>query len=197
MYRDRAAVHPVLGQHRPDLIRVDLGQWYRVTDSNLPSALSTYLDLITHPSSLLPLHSDGRRLLVEPDPETLQFVGQNSEIIQWFEHVEDDEDEVAGSGNGDDLTTTTFAIFGSFDNTCGSATSAQKRGIKRTWQIQDLYSGAVVLESTRNGGEGGELVAGDFGMCAPDCQRTYHRAEVRHTSIWTSAWISPIPLALL
>lgn len=128
MYRDRAAVHPVLGQHRPDLVRVDLGQRHCVTDGNLPSALSTFPNFVTHPSGLLPLHSNRRRLLVEPNAETLQFVGENSEIVQGFEHIEDNEDQVARSSDGDDLTTTTFAVFGSFDNTCQSAAIRRRGG---------------------------------------------------------------------
>lgn len=54
-----------------------------------------------------------------------------------------------------------------------------------------------MLKSTRNSSEGGEFVAGDFGMCAPDHQLMPIAADVRHTSIWTSAWISPTPSAML
>lgn len=57
------------------------------------------------------------RVLVNADTEAFEFVLNNSFVSEGFVDVEDDEDKMAGFGNGNDLTATTFAIFGSLDNT--------------------------------------------------------------------------------
>lgn len=71
----------------------------------------------THTSSLPLLHCDRRRLLVEPDSETLQLICDDLQVVERLQHVQDDKDQVARSGDSDDLSTTTFTIFGTFNNT--------------------------------------------------------------------------------
>lgn len=57
------------------------------------------LEIGTH-TALIPLFDhDLRPILVQPDPESIQLVLQDREIVQRLEDVEDDEDEVAGSGD--------------------------------------------------------------------------------------------------
>jgi hypothetical protein len=75
------------------------------------------LERITHSSVLLLPDGNPRGLLVQPNSETFQLIRQNSQILQWFQHVQDDENQVTCSGDGDNLSTSTFSVFGSFDNT--------------------------------------------------------------------------------
>jgi hypothetical protein len=159
MYRDSAVVHPVFRQNSPYLVIVNLGQRHSITDCNLISAFS--FEWKTYPSALLLLDGDGWRLLVQSDTEAFQLVRQNSEIIERLQHIQNNKNQVAGSRNGDDLPTTTFTVLGSLNDTC----PVSWRVINRlTRQIEDLYSGAVMLQSTRYSCQCGELVAGDFGV---------------------------------
>ena len=45
---------------------------------------------------------NGGWTLVESDTETFEFALDDCLITERFEHVEDDEDEVASTGDGDD-----------------------------------------------------------------------------------------------
>ena len=71
----------------------------------------------THTASLPLLHSNRRWLLVQPDTETFQLVGDNFQIVERFQYIQNDKDQVARSGNGNDLATTTFTVLGSLNNT--------------------------------------------------------------------------------
>lgn len=53
--------------------------------------------VFTYTTLLPPLHSDIRWLLVQSDTKAFQFVRKNAEIVERFEHIQDDEDEVTGS----------------------------------------------------------------------------------------------------
>jgi hypothetical protein len=97
----------------------------------------------THPSALLLPDRDVRRLLVQPDSKPFQLICEDRQVDQGLEHVEDDENEVTGPGDGNDLSPTTFAVLCTLND---------------TGQIEDLYSGAVVVERSRDGGEGCEFV---------------------------------------
>ena len=109
----------------------------------------------THAASLLPLHCNLGRLLVQPQPERAELVLQNRQIVQRFQHVEHDEDEVTRPGNSDDLPASAFAVLGAFDN---------------ARQIEHLDTRAVVCEGAGDGGEGRKFVRGRLGVGAAVCQ---------------------------
>jgi hypothetical protein len=100
---------------------IDLCERYSICDSKLPhnqyEQLARRGGSCTYPSVVLLLYSDGRWLLVQPDSEPLQLIGEDRKIDQGFQNVENDEDQITGSGYSDDLSTTTFTVFGSFYNT--------------------------------------------------------------------------------
>lgn len=80
--------------------------------------------LIAYTSRLPLLDADSWGFLIQPDPETFQFIGDDFEIVERFQYVEDDKNQVARSGDSDDLSTSTFTIFGSFNDTFLSAKCA-------------------------------------------------------------------------
>lgn len=57
------------------------------------------------------------RLLVQPQPKSFQLVLQQLLVLQRLEHVQDYEDQTAGAGHCDDLTTSTLAVFCSLNDT--------------------------------------------------------------------------------
>jgi hypothetical protein len=61
------------------------------SERNGTSTGSTYTTLF--PS----LYGDIRWLLVQPDSKAFQFVGEDAEIVERFENVQYDEDEVTSS----------------------------------------------------------------------------------------------------
>lgn len=75
------------------------------------------MDWTPHASALLSPHRDSWWLLVEPYAEALELVGEDGEIFQRLQDVENNEDQVACPGNRYDLTSSTFAVFGPFNNT--------------------------------------------------------------------------------
>lgn len=57
------------------------------------------------------------RILVDSDTEALELVFDDSFVSERFVDVEDNEDKMARLGNSNDLTTSTFAVLGSLDDT--------------------------------------------------------------------------------
>ncbi len=57
------------------------------------------------------------RILIDSDTEALELVLDDSFVGEGFIDVEDDEDKMARLGNGNDLTTSTFAVLGPLDDT--------------------------------------------------------------------------------
>jgi len=53
----------------------------------------------TYTTSFSLLDGDIGWLLVQSNTDTLQFVGQDSQIVQGLQYVEHDEDQIACSGN--------------------------------------------------------------------------------------------------
>lgn len=125
MDRHGTARHSVLVEHRPDLGWVDFGERDSVGDGHLKVSATRTRAGGTYTPSLSPFDGDCRRLLVETDAETFQLVDDDFEIVEGFQDVEHDKDEVACPGDGDDLSTSTFTIFGSLDDTSSSARSVE------------------------------------------------------------------------
>lgn len=57
------------------------------------------------------------RRLVDADAETFQFGLDNTFVSQRLVDVQNDEDQMAGLGDGNDLTTSTTTVLGTFNNT--------------------------------------------------------------------------------
>jgi hypothetical protein len=108
---------------------VDMSQWLSGCDGD-----TTLVLLLEH---------DVGRLLIDANAKALQFVFDHSLVNQWLVHIKDDENQVASLGHRNNLSTTTLAIFGTFDN---------------TWKIENLNLGAIVHHLTGDSREGCELV---------------------------------------
>lgn len=61
----------------------------------------------------------------------------------WLGGVQHHEHQIGSTRHGDDLATTPLALGGALND---------------TRQVQQLYVGALVLDHTRNAGQGGELI---------------------------------------
>lgn len=92
---------------------------------------------------ILLLENNVGGLLVDSDTETFQFAFNDLLVDQRLVHVEDNENEVAGLGHGNNLSTTTFTILGTLNN---------------TRKIENLNFGAIVHNLTGHGSEGCEFV---------------------------------------
>lgn len=88
-----------------------------------------------------------RRLLVESDSEALKLVLDDLLMSHGPGRIEDNDNQITGSGHGNNLLASTLAVLGSLNN---------------TRQVQQLDLGAFVVENTRDTGQSGELVCCDF-----------------------------------
>jgi hypothetical protein len=91
-----------------------------------------------HPSPLLALERNLRRLLVQPNAKPLQLVLNQALVRDGLERVEDDEDEVAGARGADHLPPAALAVFSALDD---------------AGQVQQLDLGALVADDARDAGE--------------------------------------------
>lgn len=66
---------------------------------------------------VLLLERDIGRLLVDSDPEALEFGLDDALVCEGLVDVEDNEDEMAGLGHGNDLPASATAVFGALDDT--------------------------------------------------------------------------------
>ena len=81
----------------------DVGQRNGVRDAN-----TTFVFL---------LEDNVWRIFVDSDTEAFKLILDDSFVSEGFVDVEDNEDKMAGLGNGNDLTTSTFAVLSSLDDT--------------------------------------------------------------------------------
>jgi len=89
------------------------------------------------------LEDNIRWFLVYPNSETFQLVLDDLLIGQGLIHIEDNEDEMASLGDGDNLSSTTFAILGSLND---------------TGQIENLDFSSVIHQLSGDGRQGREFV---------------------------------------
>ena len=94
-------------------------------------------------SLVLFLEDDVWRLLVDSNPESFKLGFDDSLVCEGLVDIQDDEYQMAGLGNRNDLATTAFAVLCALND---------------TWQIQHLDVGAIVLNLARHGRKGRELV---------------------------------------
>eukprot|EP00166_Cyanidium_caldarium_P005988 ctg_769.g371 len=92
-------------------------------------------------------HHNARRSLVQPDAEPLQLLLNDALVDGRFGGVEHDQNEVAGTCHGDDLTAAAASLLGALDD---------------TRQVDQLNLGAAVIDIGGYGGERGKLVRGHF-----------------------------------
>jgi hypothetical protein len=99
---DGSAVQSVFRTDGSDLVLIDVGKRYGVGDRKLQIRSETVSDSRNdrwwaekaYPSSFSLLDGDVGRLLVQSDPDTLQFICQDLQIVQGLQDVEHDEDQV-------------------------------------------------------------------------------------------------------
>lgn len=87
-----------------------------------------------------------RWFLVDSNAEAFQFSLNDSLVRQWLVDVQDDEYQMTCFGDGDNLSSSTFAVLCSLDD---------------TWKIQHLDCCSVIHDLTRDGGQGGEFIGRD------------------------------------
>ena len=69
------------------------------------------------PSLVFLLEDDVGRRLVNPNAKSLQLRFDNSFVGQGFVHIKNDEDEMTGLCDRNDLSTSSFPVLGSLDDT--------------------------------------------------------------------------------
>lgn len=87
--------------------------------------------------------------LVDPDAESLEFSFNDPLVCERLVDVENNKDQMASFCNCDDLTTSTTAVLGAFNN---------------TRQVDHLQRCSVVGHLTRHTGQGCEFVCSRFRM---------------------------------
>lgn len=97
----------------------------------------------TYSSFVLFLEDNIRRLLVDTDTKTFKFSLDDSLVSQRLVDIEHDKNKMACLSNSYNLATSTFAIFGSLND---------------TGKIEHLDSCTVVLHLTGYSGQGRELI---------------------------------------
>ena len=85
-----------------------------------------------------------RRLFVDSNAETFELVLDDLFVRKGLVDIEDDEDKMASLSNSNDLSTSTFAILGSLDD---------------TWQIEHLNSSAIIQDLAGYRGQGSEFIS--------------------------------------
>lgn len=110
------------------------------------------------------LEGDVGGLLVEPDSEPFKLLLNELLVGDGLERVEHDEDEVAGTGHSDNLLTTTLTVLGTLDD---------------TGEIEELDTGALVVDDAGHAGEGCELVCGDGRVCVGELVQQGGLADTR------------------
>ena len=123
----------VLAQHGLDRVQVQLRVLRRARQRDA--------------AALLLAEADGRRPLVEPDPEPLELVLDQALVRERLEAVEHDQDQVAGPRRRDDLPPAPLAVLGALDD---------------PRQVQKLDLGAAVPDDARDARQRGELVGRDL-----------------------------------
>ena len=99
----------------------------------------------THASLVFLLEDDVRGLFVDPNAETFELSLDDPLVGKGLVDIQNDEDEMTCFSNGNDLTTATFSILRTLDD---------------TWKIEHLDLGAVVLHLTGYSGQSCELIRG-------------------------------------
>ena len=94
-------------------------------------------------SFVLFLEDNVGRILIDTYTEAFEFVLNDSFVSEGLVHIKNNENEMTGFGNSDDLTASTFAILGSLND---------------TGQIKHLNGCTIVLHLTRHSGQSGKLI---------------------------------------
>lgn len=114
---------------------VDMGQRHSIGD--------------TDAAFILFLEDDIWWLFIDTNTEAFKLIFDNSLLRQRLVDIKNDEYEMAGFGNGDHLSTSTFAVFGSLND---------------AGKVEHLNCSAIVLDLTRNCSQSRKLVSSN---CKP------------------------------
>lgn len=83
-------------------------------------------------------------LFIDTNAEAFKLILDDSLLRQRLIDIKNDEYEMAGFGNGDHLSTSTFAVFGSLND---------------SGKVEHLNCSAIVLDLTRNCSQSRKLVS--------------------------------------
>ena len=81
---------------------------------------------------------------VQSDTDFLQFSWDLNSVLFGFCSIQDHQDKIRIFGNGNDLSSSTFSFSGTFND---------------TGKIQKLDFGIIVVDDTRNAGQGGKFIS--------------------------------------
>lgn len=98
-----------------------------------------------HTSLVLLLKDDVGRLFVDSNAKAFELRLDDPLIGKGLVHIQNDEDQMTGFSDSNDLTTATFSIL---------------RTLNNTREIEHLDLGAVILNLTGYSGQGCEFVGG-------------------------------------
>jgi len=111
-------------------IMVDMGQRHSISDTNT--------------AFILFLEDNIWWLFINTNTEAFKLILDNSFLRQRLVDIKNDEYEMAGFGDGNDLSTSTFAVFGSLNN---------------TGKVEHLNCSAIVLYLPRNCSQSRKLIS--------------------------------------
>lgn len=104
------------------------------------------------------------RALIDPDAETFQLLLYDTLICKRLVDIQDNEYQVAGFCDRNDLTATAFAIFGALDD---------------TREVKHLDLSTIVYDLAGNCCEGCELIGGRFRVRASQLRQQSTFADGR------------------
>lgn len=113
------------------------------SDTLLVDSFDVVIENEVEASLLVLLDLDQRLGLVESDAESFQLPLDDLLVVHRSGGVKNDHNQVAGSGDGNNLSTTSFVVFGSLNN---------------SGKIKKLEFGSFVDEDSGNTGQSCELV---------------------------------------
>jgi hypothetical protein len=116
---------------------IDVSEWYCAGDVD--------------PSLVFLLEDDVGRCLIDSNAKSFQFRFNYAFVGQGLVYIENDENEMAGLGDGNNLSTSSLSILGSLDD---------------TRKVKHLDGGAVIHDLARYCSQCRELVRRNFNQSA-------------------------------
>lgn len=71
----------------------------------------------TYTTAFFLFYCDGRGLFIKTNPKAFQFIGEDSQVIERLENIQNNKYKVASPGNSNDLPTSAFTVLGTLDDT--------------------------------------------------------------------------------
>lgn len=144
----------------------------------------------TYTTTFFLFHCDSRGLFIKANSKAFQFICENGEVIERLENVQNNKYKVASPGNSNDLSTSTFTVLGTLDDTLRWKNGYSRIGFASdkqilTRKVENLYSGSIVSHLSGNSGQCSEFIRCCLGVSsAVDSQLHSHRFTRSHWLTW-------------